>query len=112
MKPFFRDVTIDREFETGTHSETYQVGPAGEIIPALVGNASASRALSDRLVHWDGRTFVMESGSSIVNSVSGDVLRQNHEVWSAEPDGRIKLTITTRTSTEPPTTAIFMYRSQ
>jgi hypothetical protein len=35
MRPFFRDITIERQFETGTRSENHLIGMQGGTVPGL-----------------------------------------------------------------------------
>ena len=35
MEPFFRDITIERQFETGTRSEIHLIGVQGGTVPGL-----------------------------------------------------------------------------
>jgi hypothetical protein len=53
MKLFFKDIAIDREFQSGTRSETYQIG----IIGGVVAGFGDGRPAGPRLHHsvkWDG----------------------------------------------------------
>jgi hypothetical protein len=34
-KPFFKDIAVDREFESGTRSETYVIGVVGGVVPGF-----------------------------------------------------------------------------
>ena len=112
MKPFFKDVTIAREFETGTRSETYQIGVAGERIPSVNEDGTPNQRLIDHSVRFEGQSLVIEVGSAIGKTSEKDVRPERREVWHVEPDGRLKLTITTRTSNDPARTDTLMYRRQ
>lgn len=35
MRPFFKDITIERQFESTTRSETHQIGVGGGMVPGL-----------------------------------------------------------------------------
>ena len=112
MKPFFRDVTIEREFETGTRSETYQIGVAGERIPPVNEDGIPNRRPIGSSVRLEGQSLIIESGSEIGQTPESNGRPERREVWQVEPDGRLKLTITTRTSTDPLKTDTFIYRRQ
>jgi hypothetical protein len=106
MKPFVRDLIIEREFETGTRSETFQIGAAGETIPVLDTDDRQPRQPTARSVQWQGNALVIEGGSG------AGTLAEQREAWSLEPDGRLKLTLSMRTSADALTTNTFMYRRQ
>jgi hypothetical protein len=112
MKPFFKDVTIEREFATGIRSETYQIGVAGERVPSVNKEGTANRRLIDHSVRFEGQSLIIESGSEISKTPESNGRPERREVWQVEPDGRLKLTITTRTSNDSPKTDTFMYRRQ
>ena len=111
MKPFVRDLIVERELDTGTRSETFQIGAAGETIPVLDTEDTGKRQSTPRSVHWRGNALVIEGGSGPGNSANGEVPEQR-EAWSLEPDGRLKLTLTLRTSGDAASTNTFMYRRQ
>jgi hypothetical protein len=111
MKPFFRDLIIEREFETGTRTETFQIGAAGETVPVFDTNKPTDPHSTGRSVHWHGNALVIEGGSEPANTANATPPEQR-ETWSIEPDGRLKLSLTMRTSGETSRTDSFMYRRQ
>lgn len=112
MKPFFRDLTIVREFESGTRTETYQIGVAGERLPAAAGGTTPVPSSVHDFVQWKGRGLVIESGRYSTSAAGGDVMPGRREVWALGPDGRLTLTVTTRISSDAPKTEAYTYRRQ
>jgi hypothetical protein len=111
MKPFFRDITIERAFKTGIRSETYQIGVAGEQLPSVKEDGTPNRVI-DHFVRFEGQSLIIESGSELNKTPKSDGRQEHREAWEIEPDGRLKLTITTRTANAPPETVTYMYRRQ
>jgi hypothetical protein len=112
MKPFFRDLTIAREFESGTRTETYQIGVAGERLPPATGGATPSPSSDHDFVQWDRHGLVIESQHYSASGNASDVMARRREVWALDPDGRLKLTVTTRISADAPKTAAYRYRRE
>ncbi len=107
MKPFFRDLTVEREFESGTRVESYRIGPAGVTIPAVRQKPNPGAATVDPIVHWDGRSMVIES-----TAAGGAPATGWREVWAHNPDGGLTLTLTRRSPTDTATTEAYIYRRQ
>lgn len=112
MKPFFRDLTIEREFESGTRSETYQIDAVGERAPDIRDDASRARQRTDHSIRWDGNSLVIQNGSYSTSTAPSGVRVEQREVWSLGPDDRLKVTITTRSSVDAPRTDTVTYRRQ
>jgi hypothetical protein len=112
MKPFFRDLTIEREFDSGTRSETYQIDTVGERVPDVRDDASRARQGTGHSIRWDGNALVIQNGSYTTSTAPSGVRVEQREVWSLGPDGRLKVTITTRSSVDAPRTDTVTYRRQ
>jgi len=110
MKPYFKDIVIDREFDSGGRSETYPIGVVGGIVPGLNVHGVVDGPRRDWQVTWDGNTLVFESGSYTAESPGTGVWSERRETWSLEADGRLRVTISTRGSSDPSRTVTLMYR--
>jgi hypothetical protein len=121
MRPFFNEIAIDREFETGTRAERHQIGIEGGTIVGVVGGSagapmstSAAAIGSNRhyAVKWDANAMVFESGSYTGHIPETGVWIERREVWSVDSDGRLHVVITTRGSNDAPNTVAAVYRRQ
>ena len=110
MKPFFQDLTVVREFESGTRSETYQVSATGGSVPGVPPDKSSKVPVTHRSVQWDGHALLIESRSRTDSTAETGVWAEHREVWSLDPDGRLRVAITTRASPDAPQTVTLIYR--
>ena len=110
MKPFFREIAIDREFESGTRSATYSIGINGGVVPGLDKDGRPTGPYELHSVNWDQRDLVFESSSYTGETPGTGVWSERREVWSLQPDGRLSVAITTSGSAEKSTTVTLLYR--
>jgi hypothetical protein len=110
MRPFFKDITIEREFESSTRSETHQIGVVGGVVPGLGSDGTPSGPRYHHAVRWDANALVFESGSYTGQSPATGVWTERGESWSLDSDGRLHVVITTRSSFEAAKTVALVYR--
>jgi hypothetical protein len=110
MKPFFRDIAIDREYESGTRSETHAIGVRGGAVPGFDkdGRPNGPRGLYS--VKWDQRALVFESGSYTGETSGTGEWSERREVWALQPDGRLGVTVATSGSAAASTTVTLTFR--
>ena len=112
MKPFFQDLTVAREFESGTRSETFQISVTGGSVPGVPPDGSPKGPWTQHSVQWEGHALVIESRSRTGPTPESGVWTERREVWSLDPDGRLRLAITTRGSVDAPQSVTLIYRRQ
>jgi len=116
MKPFFKDITIEREVGAGTHTETHQVGIGGGTICGVVSAGGTARAPDcgneHHEVKWDANSLVFETGSYTGPRPETGVWTERREMWSLDSDGRLHVVITTRGSSDAPRTVALVYKRQ
>jgi hypothetical protein len=110
MEPFFRDITIERQFETGTRSETHPIGVQGGTVSGLRADGSPSGPTAHHAVKWDGNALVFESGSYTGQRPETGVWSEHREIWSLDADGRLRVAITTRSSGDGSRAITLQYR--
>ena len=110
MAPFFRDITIERHFESSSRSETHRIGMQGGIVPGLHHDGSSNGPTVRFSVRWEGQSLVFESGSHTGQLPEDGVWSERREVWTLDPDGRLRVMITTRSSADDPTSVVLVYR--
>jgi hypothetical protein len=110
MKPFFKSIAIDREFESGTRSETQPIGIIGGVVSGIPKDAGPRAPSGHHAVKWDLTDLVFESGSYTGATPGTGEWSERREVWSLQPDGRLSVSITTSGSAEKSTTVTLVYR--
>jgi hypothetical protein len=111
MTPYFKDISIEREFASGTRSETHPIGIVGGFVSGTVGTGKPAGSRSHHAVKWDGNALVFEQGSYTGELPETGVWTERREVWSLDPDGRLRVTITSRSSADVSgTSATLTYR--
>lgn len=110
MEPFFRDITIERQFETGTRSATHLIGVQGGVVTGVRADGSPSGPTAHHAVKWDRDALVFESGSYAGQRPETGVWAERREVWSLDLDGRLRVVITNRRSIDAPTETTVVYR--
>jgi hypothetical protein len=108
--PFFSDITIERDANGLTRSETYRIGLQSGVVPGIRADGSAGGPRTRHAVQWDGTALVFESSRS-----SGDLAgigdwAERREVWSLDSRGRLHVVITTRSSGAARESVTLVYR--
>ena len=110
MEPFFRDITVERHFRTGTQSETHLIGVQDGAVPGLRADGSRSSPTAHHAVTWDENALVFENGSYTGQRPETGVWAERREVWSLIPNGRLSVVITNRSSGDAPRQISLLYR--
>ena len=112
MEPFFRDLTVERQFEGAIRSETYWIGVQGGTVHGWWEDKSRTPPSTHQSVKWEGRSLVIETGSYTGSTPESGAWTERREVWSLDPDGRLRIALTTRSSTDPPGSNTLVYRRE
>jgi hypothetical protein len=110
MEPFFRHVTVDRQFATGSRSETHLIGVQGGVVPGIRADGSPNGPTAHHAVIWNGNALVFESGSYTGQRPETGVWTERREMWSFDADGRLRVVITTRSSGDGSSARTLQYR--
>ena len=100
MTPFFKDITIEREFASATRSETHAIGIVGGFVSGTVGYGTPASPRGHHAVKWDANALVFESATYTGDVREAGEWTERREVWSLDPDGRLRVTISTRGSAD------------
>lgn len=111
MKAFFKDITVTRVLASGPRSETYQIGVVGGSVPGR-GDASRSEPGTHHRVEWEGDVLIIERATYTGQTRESGEWTDRHEAWMLDSAGRLRVEITTRSSTDASKTAILVYRRQ
>jgi hypothetical protein len=110
MTPYFKDIVIDREYESGTRSETHAIGVIGGVVAGIPKDGSPRSPTGRYAVKWEQHALVFERTSYTADTPGTGRWTERREAWSLQPDGRLSVTITTRGSAETSTTVTLLYR--
>jgi hypothetical protein len=113
MRPFFKDIIIDREVDGATRHERHQIGVVGGVVGGiLLTGGVATNPQGHHAVKWDANALVFESGSYTGQSPETGVWTERREVWSLDSNGRLRVVITIRGSSDAPRTVALVYQRQ
>jgi hypothetical protein len=99
ITPFFKDITIDREFTAAaTRSETHAIGVVRGSVSGTTAGPAGPRG--HRAVTWHGSALMFESATYTGGARQSGAWDERREVWSLEPDGRLRVVTTTRSSAD------------
>jgi len=109
MKPFFKDITVTPALESGTSSQTYQIGVEGGTVAGRA-NGTADSLRTHHRVQWQEQALVIESGSYTGPTPESGQWAERREVWSLDSGGRLHVAITARSSVAASRTVMLVYR--
>ncbi|HEY1307955.1 MAG TPA: hypothetical protein VGF24_30590 [Vicinamibacterales bacterium] len=113
MRPFFKDITIERQVGDGGPAETHLIGVVGGVVGGLTSTSdTAGSPREHHAVKWDANALVFESGRYTGQSRETGVWTERREIWSLDSDGRLHVVITTRGSGEALRIVSVRYRRQ
>ena len=112
MTPFFKELLVERAFEGGTRSETYQLGLAGGVVPGIRRDGSATGSHLRNAARLEERQLVIETGSFTGPTPETGEWTERLEVWALDSVGRLRVVITTRSSAAPSTAVALVYKRQ
>jgi hypothetical protein len=113
MPPFFKALSVDRQFGTDIVTETYQIGIEGGMVSGL---SPANRGIVPEFsqtrfsVRWDDNRLVMDTGSYSGPTREAGPYTEHTEVWQLDPAGRLIISTTDRGSGIASTTKTLTYR--
>jgi len=112
MEPFYKDLIVEREFESEVRSGSHQIGVVGGVIGGVVrGTGGGVETTRSRFsVNWAGNRLVIETGSYSAPTREAGSFRERTEVWALVENGRLVLTITSRGSDAASMTQTLRYR--
>jgi hypothetical protein len=108
MTPIFRDITIERQFASGTQSDTHVIGVQSGKMSGRVGVGETEAAHT--AVRWDGTALVFEGGTYTGSRPGTGTWTERREVWSLHADGRLRVAISIRSSSGAPSDITLVYR--
>jgi hypothetical protein len=113
--PFFKELSVERQFVTGVRTETYQIGVEGGMIggvrPADRGTArDVNGSQTHFSVRWEDNRLVIDTGSYSGPTRDAGPYTEHTEVWQLDAAGMLILSITERGSGIASTTKTLTYR--
>ena len=98
VTPFFKEISIAREFASTIRDETHTIGIESGFVSGTVGTAGPAGPRSYHSVKWNGPSLVFESGTYSGNARETGGWAERREAWSLDPDGRLRVTMNSRSS--------------
>src|SRR5712691_52367 len=100
MPPFFKELSVERQFVTGVRTETYQIGVEGGrvgVLPANRGTAAdVNVSRTSFSVRWEDSRLVIDTGSYSGATRESGPYTEHTEVWRLDAAGLLILSITDR----------------
>jgi len=109
MTPYFKDISVVREFADSTSSDTYLIGFVGGVVGGRT-TASSDRLNSHYRVEWEDQALVIENGTYIGTTRESGQWAERREVWSLDAGGRLRVMIATRNSVGTSSEIALLYR--
>lgn len=101
MTPFFRDLTIERQFDSGVRSDTYQIGVVGGVVggvPEGQTDRDNPQAQSRWSVRWVNDRLYIETGRYSGPTREYGPYTEHTEVWWLDPQSRLQVIVSDRQS--------------
>jgi hypothetical protein len=114
MPPFFKELSVERQFGDDLRIETYQIGVEGGVVGAVAANReTASDVIVPQTrfsVRWEGNRLVIDTGRYSGGTREAGPYTEHTEVWELDPGGMLILSITDRGSGIASTMKTLTYR--
>ena len=108
MTPFFKGIAVTRVLAGRTISETHQIGVIGGHVYGDTNGIIPPR--TRHRVYWEHRSLVFEAGTYTRHAPESGDWTGRRQVWDLDPDGRLRMTRSSRSSAHAPPTVVLVYR--
>ena len=106
MTPFFKELLVIRESAKGPLTERHLIGVVGGSVSGVVAGRPRTGTTQRFSVTWEGRTLVFETSRYTGPEDRTGEWDERREEWSFDTDGRLRVVITSRTSTSPAASSV------
>jgi|SRR3954449_7918332 len=103
MAPYFSQLVVERHYSNRVESDSYDIG-------IVSGTVSGIGERTTVTVTWQGERVVNKTGKYSGPPQEPGRYSEHEEVWSLDPDGRLLITITDRSSDSQPVTVRLTYQ--
>ena len=114
MPPFFKELSVERQFGNDLRTETFQIGIEGgvkAVFPPNRGTASDVNVPESRFsVRWEDNRLVIDIGSYSAPTREAGPYTEHTEVWQLDATGMLVVSLTDRGSSIVSTTKTVTYR--
>ena len=108
MAPFFKEIAVTRVLAGRTISGTHQIGVIGGTVSGDTNGIIPPR--TRYRVYWEHRSLVFEAGMYTGHAPESGDWTERREVWHLDPDGRLRVTMTSRSSAHAPAKVVLVFR--
>jgi hypothetical protein len=116
MTPFFKELTVERQFLRDVRTDTYQIGVAGAssgVGATGHGSGPDVHVPETRFsVRWEGARLAIDSGVYSGPTRAAGPYTEHSEVWQLDAAGMLIVSVTDRGSGTESTTNILTYRKR
>jgi len=115
IPPFFKELSVERQFVTGARTDTYQIGVEGGVVggvaPSNRGDAPGANAPQSRFsVRWEDKRLVIESGRYSGSTREAGAYTEHTEIWQLDGADTLILSVIDAGSGRGSTTKTLIYR--
>jgi len=103
MAPYFSHLVIERHYSNRVESDSYDIG-------IVSGTVSGTGERTIVTVTWQGERLLIKTGNYSGPPQQPGPYSEREEVWSLDPDGRLLITTTDRSSASQPVTMRLTYQ--
>jgi hypothetical protein len=100
MAPFYRAITIERQFADRTQTDTYSIGVIGGTVGGIIAGHDPQDPVPQTrcFVRWEDNRLVMDTGSYAGSSREAGPYTERTETWQLDDAGLLMVTVTERRS--------------
>jgi hypothetical protein len=109
MKPYYSDVRIERQFDTGAVTESYKIGLISGTMSGT-GTTSPQNERTVLAVKWQGDDLTIITGRYSGPPEQAGPYTEHQEIWSLDPNGRLSIRTTDESSGAAVARATLVYQ--
>jgi len=110
MEPFFKEITIERQFVDHSTTDTYQIGTRGGTTGGLIGRNGQPTTQTHFSIRWDDGRLVIETSSDSETPGQSAQHVERTEIWQLDPTGRLRMRVSSSGSGIEPRSSVLTYR--
>jgi hypothetical protein len=111
-QPFFKAITIERQFVDLTQIQTYDIGVTGGTVGGIAAGHDPLASVPETrfFVRWEDNRLVIDTGSYAGSSRAAGPYTERTETWRLDEAGLLTVAVTDRRSDTGSTTSFATYR--
>jgi hypothetical protein len=111
MKPYYSDLRIERQLDSGAVAESYKIGLIrGSVSGTAAGASSPQNERTVVAVKWQGNDLTITTGRYSGSPEQPGPYTEHQEIWSLDADGRLSIRTTDESSAAAVARATLVYQ--